>query len=115
MNDEADAGGSKRGDTALIAAEVVDEVIQIAGPLSDDYELGRPVEVRISPANDEYVADIEELNLHAFGVSREEALRNVRARIVSRHLRLQQLSDRLSPAMEELARLFRTVVLPRHA
>jgi len=114
-NEEQSGNGPRRSREIGTAVAPREEAVEIAGPLPHGFALSRPLVALVSVVNDEYVADIAELNLYAFGASREQALRNVQARIVERYRRLDELSDRLSPPAEELARTFRSLVLPRRA
>jgi predicted RNase H-like HicB family nuclease len=91
------------------------DIFRIEGQLPGGYRLARPVSGEVWVEHGEYVADITELNLHAYGSTRDEALRNVRAAIVEQLLRLGQSDGRLSPIMKAEADRLRSVVAESHA
>lgn len=91
------------------------EVVELSGSLPGGFELGAPVRAEVWLENDEYVADVAELNLHAFGATRAEALDNLRGRIVDERSRLLSLRHRLSPLMEHAAARLEALVLPPDA
>lgn len=97
------------------SAEPLVEILHIDGELPGDLALARPVRVELWIENNEFVADVADLNLHAFGTTRDEALASVRAQIVEQYQRLRALSDRLSPLMRREAAQLEEIVLPRHA
>lgn len=91
------------------------DIFRIEGSLPGGYRLARPVSGEVWVEHGEYVADIAELNLHAYGSTRGEALRNVRAAIVEQFLRLGQANGRLSHIMKVEADRLRAVVAESHA
>ncbi|MBA2597700.1 MAG: hypothetical protein H0V00_13840 [Chloroflexia bacterium] len=97
------------------SAQPLVEILHIEGDLPGDLALARPVRVEIWIENDEFVADVADLNLHAFGVTRDEALTSVRVQIVENYQRFKSLGGRLSPLMSQEAAQFEEIVLPRHA
>jgi predicted RNase H-like HicB family nuclease len=97
------------------AGEPLVEMLSIEGGLSDDFVLRSPVQIEVWQEGGEYVADVPDLELHAFGATREEALSNVRAAIIEQHQRFQQLQGRLSPLMQQDAARLAAIVLPRRA
>lgn len=95
--------------------ELLVEVVHIEGNLSDDLALIRPIGVEIWVEDGEYVADVADLDLHAFGATREEAIANARQQIAVHYQRLCALGDHLSPLMMQEAARIRAVVLPNRA
>lgn len=77
--------------------------------------MSRPVSGEVWAEHEEYVADIDDLNLHAYGSTRDEALRNIRTAIVEQFLRFQQNYGQLSPVMKDEADKLFAVVAERHA
>ena len=97
------------------ANEASVEVLHIEGRLSDDLALSRPIGIEIWIEEGEYVADVAEFNLHAFGATREEAVVNLRRQIAERYRRLRALGDQLSPLMKQEAARLQAIVLPTSA
>jgi hypothetical protein len=91
------------------------EIVHIEGKLSDDLVLTRPVRVEVWPESGEFVADVAELNLHAFGATPDEAIANLREALVAQRQRFLTLRDRLSPSMRRDAELLEAAIQPRHA
>ena len=91
-----------------------DEVsVSLSGPLAHGYALAHPVMVEIFVENGKYVASVDELHIHAFGASAEQALMNLRQRIVEQFLNLE--GDRLGPEMRKVALRLATLVIAEHA
>jgi hypothetical protein len=84
-------------------AEPLAEVVQLADKLAEGYTLHHPLRAEIWMEHGEYVAVVPELNVHAFGATRAEALDNVRLAIVEQRVRLLASRPRLSRSMEEEA------------
>ncbi len=97
------------------SAEPLVEILHIDGDLPGNLALARPVRVELWFENNEFVADVTDLNVHAFGVTRDEALTSVRHQIVEQYQRLKSLGGRLSPVMKQEAAQLEETVLPRHA
>lgn len=95
--------------------EPLAEVVELAGSLPGGFMLHHPLRAEIWLEQGEYVADVPELNVHAFGATRAEALDNLRAAIVEQRSRLVASRPRLSRMMEEEAARFEAIVLPRGA
>ena len=93
------------------AAEPLAEVLEIDGQLSDRFQLARAVRVELWIEHDEFVADAVDLNLHAFGATRAEALSSLRLHIVEQRERLISRRDRLSPRMALQADQLEALVL----
>src|SRR3712207_3546245 len=91
------------------------EVLQIEGDLPGNFVLSAPVRVEVWVENGEHVVDVADLNLHAFGTRRDEAIANVRVMLVEQHQRVEALRGRLSPSMRRDAERLTAIVLPRHA
>lgn len=91
------------------------EIVELAGSLPGGFMLHHPLRAEIWLEQSEYVADVPELNVHAFGATRAEALDNLRATIVEQRSRLLACRPRLSRLMEEEAARFEAIVLPRGA
>lgn len=96
----------------LEGTESLAEVVELVGGLPGGYTLSHPIQAEVWIENGEYVADVAELNLHAFGTTRAEALTNVCSRIVEQRTRLLTLRRRLSPLMEHEAARLEALVLP---
>ena len=96
------------GAPASVTAMVLD------GGLPGGFSLRAPVDVAVWREGAEFVADVPDLNLHAFGADADTALANLRARIVDQFARLDELGDRLAPRMKrERDRLRDLLVAPR--
>ncbi|MGH2616096.1 MAG: hypothetical protein ACRDJC_12710 [Thermomicrobiales bacterium] len=97
------------------AGEPLVEILHIDGNLPGDFRLSRPLRIEVWIENDEFVADAADLDLHAFGATRQEALENVRSLIVEQRQRIDALRGHLSPLMQMQAVRLAAIVLPRHA
>jgi hypothetical protein len=97
------------------AGEPYVEVLHLDGDLPEGFKLSGPIRIEVWIENDEYVADAVDLDLHAFGTTRDEALEHVRSLIVEQHQRLGTLRGHLSPLMQKQAARLAAIVLPRHA
>ena len=100
---------------AIDDSEPLAEVVQLSGTLPGGFQLEHPLRAEIWIEHDEYVVGVPELNVHAFGASRAEALDNVRSAIVEQRERLLASRPRLSPLMEEEASRLEALVLPHGA
>lgn len=78
--------------------------------LPDGFSLKAPLTARVWQEQGEFVARIDALRLHAFGDTRDEALDNLRHRVVDQFRRFQELRDRLAPPMADLGCRFQEVV-----
>jgi hypothetical protein len=88
------------------------EVDQLTGDLSREFRLARPIRVEVWIEQGEFVADAPELNLHAFGADRTEALANLSLRVVEQRHGFQALRGRLSAQMKRDAAQLEAIVLP---
>jgi hypothetical protein len=95
--------------------EPLAEVVQLAGSLPGGFVLQHPLRAEVWIEQGEYVADAPELNVHAFGATRAEALDNLRAAIVEQRSRLLSNRPHLSQFMEGEAVRLEALVLPRSA
>jgi hypothetical protein len=77
----------------------VEEWATIWGRLVGPYALRGPLQIHLWIENGEYVADAPALNLHAFGADRDDALSNLRERIVEEYEFLRSEEGRLAPRM----------------
>ncbi len=91
------------------------EIVHIEGQLADDLALARPVRVEVWLERGEFVADVAEFNLHAFGTTPDEGIANLREALVAQRRRLLTLHDRLSSSMQRDAELREAAIQPRHA
>jgi hypothetical protein len=71
----------------------------IDGSLPGGFTLRDPVDVDVWKEGAEYVAAAPSLLIHAFGVSVDDAMANLRHEIVMQVRRLEDLGDRLAPRM----------------
>ena len=87
-----------------------EERIDLRGRLDAELALRSPVAVRLWREADEYVADAPDLNLYAFGTTKDEAIAHLRVQIAEQHRRLEELGNRLAPPARVVADRLRAVV-----
>jgi hypothetical protein len=104
-------------DHQLIASsETFAETWQLlTGQLVPGYRLREPVEIHVWREGEEYVAAAENLEIHAFGSDRDQAISNLRVRIVEQTLRLRKMREQLSASMVELSVRLDSLVMSQDA
>jgi hypothetical protein len=88
---------------------------QISGSLGRGFRLTASVQIHVWQEGEEYVAAAPDFDVHAFGKRRDEAVANLRQRLIDQTIRLSQMADRLGPGMKEIARLLEAHVVATHA
>ncbi|HEY3082999.1 MAG TPA: hypothetical protein VGM69_24175 [Chloroflexota bacterium] len=86
------------------------EVWYIQGQISENLALAQPLRVALYWGAGEVIAEQEDLNLHASGADRMDALLAVAHRIARDYGRVVQRNPRLSPSMQEVRNTLRRAV-----
>jgi hypothetical protein len=95
--------------------DISSEEIELSGDLPDGYMLRSPVVVELWAESGEYFADVNDLNLYAFGATPAQALENVRKRIVDRFRDVCGSGAPLAPESAADAVRLAELVAPPHA
>lgn len=101
---------SELGSLSEVGLTPSEEWFAIEGRLPRGYLITAPVRLHLWREGDEFVVEAPELEVHAFGATREEAIDNLRGRLVDRRNALAEASGRLGPGMKEIAERFSVLV-----
>jgi hypothetical protein len=98
-----------------VAADPRAEHHMLSGALSEEYVLHRPVAVHVWPEDTVFVAATDEIDVHAFGETVDEAIANLRLEIAEHVVRLEVAGERLSPRLKRERDNLRALVQRRDA
>ncbi len=91
------------------------EVFSISGRLERGYWLREPIRVQVRLEGAEFLADVPELGLHAFGESPVQAILDLRAELVEQLTLLEEMGAKVAPRLARQREKLRSWVIPADA